>query len=490
MLDILAAFTGEVVTSYEEQHLQNSTVSDLKQSPSLVTGLSRFRLRILHGLTILENREPLMHDHKIICNSLLLVNLGFEEENREKEHAMVVACMNNDYEALESFLYEPQNPNFFSISEQVTPLYIACSRGNLECVSLILEAGGKADVGCRVSGESPLFRAALEWAFERCQDKAYGPRALHGKVPEPGHVLKEYLLEPVGADMWMKAIAFRTNIYSQCHVEVFRKRRDQLPVLEYADRNKKKRKRPVGDYDDDGTSMIDVPMPPMPQNPSEYGQLFTWASCLLLRFEAFFGAEEVKGKLQATCFCLDSFFTGADFPSIALEQIDAAVRRRMGKNEGMDTTNLEKKLVHDVYVADKNDQQLDWFVHENSTNFPKEYLEEAFGNKYACEETWISPQRFGKPMNRCEVVISIVFVIAIDKCCLHRLRSYKVYYLKSKYQWRGPPLRQLLKALLPLQPLEMDADALFFMTKSELEAWLSFIIGNIFFGFLEISIVL
>lgn len=134
--------------------------------------------------------------------------------------------------------------------------------------------------------------------------------------------------------------------------------------------------------------------------------------------------------------------------------------------------------------------RLDWFVHENSINFPKEYLEEAFGNKYACEETWISPQRFGKPMNRCEVVISMVFVIAIDECCLHRLRSYKVYYLKSKYQWRGPPLRQLLKALLPLQPLQMDADALFFMTKSELEAWLSFIIGNIFFGFLEISIEL
>ena len=68
------------------------------------------------------------------------------------------------------------------------------------------------------------------------QDKAYGPRALNGKVPQPGMVLQEYLLEPVGADMWMKAIAYRNNIYSQCHVEVFRKRRDQLPVLEYADR--------------------------------------------------------------------------------------------------------------------------------------------------------------------------------------------------------------------------------------------------------------
>lgn len=29
----------------------------------------------------------------------------------------------------------------------------------------------------------------------------------------------------------------------------------------------------------------------------------------------------------------------------------------MGKNEGMDTTNFEKRHVHDVYVADKQDQQ-------------------------------------------------------------------------------------------------------------------------------------
>ena len=139
---------------------------------------------------------------------------------------------------------------------------------------------------------------------------------------------------------------------------------------------KKKRKRPVGDYDDDDTPPLDVPMPAMflvshtwnflvkssssnldlfrPPNPSKYGQLFTWASRLLERFElldltfggmscsgmscfhllkqcwfrAFFGREEVKGKLQAARFCLDSFFTGADFPSVALDQINAAVLRR------------------------------------------------------------------------------------------------------------------------------------------------------------------
>ena len=122
--------------------------------------------------------------------------------------------------------------------------------------------------------------------------------------------------------------------------------------------------------------------------------------------------------------------------------------------------------------------RLDWFIHENSVNFPKQFLEDAFANKYASEDTWISPQRFGKPINRCEVAISSLFVITIDECSLHRLRSYKIYYKKGKYLWRGPSLRQLLKVLLPLQPLEMDADDLFFMNNSELEAWLSFFIVN------------
>jgi hypothetical protein len=106
----------------------------------------------------------------------------------------------------------------------------------------------------------------------------------------------------------------------------------------------------------------------------------------------------------------------------------------MGKNEGMNTTNAAKRQVQNVWVKDKLDTQypgfcilsvffyffvrgccfwksplcLDsgralrpgWFIHENVLGYPKEYLSESFDSVYECQETQISPQRFGKPMNR------------------------------------------------------------------------------------------
>ena len=43
--------------------------------------------------------------------------------------------------------------------------------------------------------------------------------------------------------------------------------------------------------------------------------------------------------------------------------------------------------------------RLDWFVFENVPEYPTDYLA-PLEQKYAYEETLISPQRFGKPMNR------------------------------------------------------------------------------------------
>ena len=47
------------------------------------------------------------------------------------------------------------------------------------------------------------------------------------------------------------------------------------------------------------------------------------------------------------------------------------------------------------------DLRLGWFVHENVLKFPGKYLEDTFeplGYSHQC--TAVSPQRFGKPMNR------------------------------------------------------------------------------------------
>lgn len=50
---------------------------------------------------------------------------------------------------------------------------------------------------------------------------------------------------------------------------------------------------------------------------------------------------------------------------------------------------------------------------------------------------------------------------------LFRTRVYRIFYQSTKYEWKGPPMRQLLKLLLPLQKLNMDADDMYFMTKDE-----------------------
>lgn len=51
---------------------------------------------------------------------------------------------------------------------------------------------------------------------------------------------------------------------------------------------------------------------------------------------------------------------------------------------------------------------------------------------------------------------------------LARCRLYRIYYRRDKFQWRGPPLRTLLKLICPLQRLQMDANDLYWMKKSEL----------------------
>lgn len=113
---------------------------------------------------------------------------------------------------------------------------------------------------------------------------------------------------------------------------------------------------------------------------------------------------------------------------------------RMGKKEGF--TNKAKRACHDAWLKDKIDQRLldfnnilvgvsiqkvikfvgdnwyifwepawpyfllclfrlDWFVHENVPSYPGSYVEEPMKKRgYKMETCLISPQRFGKPMNR------------------------------------------------------------------------------------------
>ena len=50
---------------------------------------------------------------------------------------------------------------------------------------------------------------------------------------------------------------------------------------------------------------------------------------------------------------------------------------------------------------------------------------------------------------------------------LPRPRAYRIFYGTSKYTWRGPPLRAILKLVAPHQPLKLSADDMYFMTAAE-----------------------
>ena len=50
---------------------------------------------------------------------------------------------------------------------------------------------------------------------------------------------------------------------------------------------------------------------------------------------------------------------------------------------------------------------------------------------------------------------------------LARLRVYRIFYKKRKYNWVGPPLRALLKLVAPHQKLQMTAEDMYFMTDEQ-----------------------
>lgn len=50
----------------------------------------------------------------------------------------------------------------------------------------------------------------------------------------------------------------------------------------------------------------------------------------------------------------------------------------------------------------------------------------------------------------------------------HRLRTYRLFFNKDRYNWRGPNLRCILKLVCPMQKLLMSANDMYWFSKSEL----------------------
>ena len=55
-----------------------------------------------------------------------------------------------------------------------------------------------------------------------------------------------------------------------------------------------------------------------------------------------------------------------------------------------------------------------------------------------------------------------------------RTRSYRIFWDKKKFFWKGPPLRTILQLVMPHQPLKLNADDMYFLTDEELAPWLKF----------------
>ena len=62
-----------------------------------------------------------------------------------------------------------------------------------------------------------------------------------------------------------------------------------------------------------------------------------------------------------------------------------------------------------------------------------------------------------------------------------RSRAYRIFYDTSKYAWRGPPLRAILKLVAPHQPLKLSADDMYFMTPAEVAPLLNSAYFSFFF---------
>ena len=160
MLEVLSAVTGESIAVFEEVDFAEGSVKALKQRLAQKIGIPRFRLCLLQDNCALDDDQTLIDDQKITLQVVQLVIQEFLPPDAEQDRVIMVACEENDDKLLEQKLNQPRNPNFKD-ANQVTPLYMAASNGNLKCVLLLLEAGANKDQGTTDNGATPLYIAGV-----------------------------------------------------------------------------------------------------------------------------------------------------------------------------------------------------------------------------------------------------------------------------------------------------------------------------------------
>ena len=158
-VEVVSAVTGESIAVFEKDEFADASVKALKQRLAKQIGVPRFRLRLL------QDNSPLDEDQTLAMQVVQLVRMEFLPPDMEQDRGIMVACEKSDGKLLEQHLNQPRNPNFED-ANGTTPLCTASLNGNLNCVSLLIEAGANKDQGRKDTGATPLWIAAGQGHLE------------------------------------------------------------------------------------------------------------------------------------------------------------------------------------------------------------------------------------------------------------------------------------------------------------------------------------
>ena len=135
--------SGEEVTAVPVEEL--STVRALKRDLQKQSGISRFRQRLLHKGTVLNDDLTLESPLEL---QLVLLNFIRPEEQeaepRQERMAFFTSCVSGDRSKVEKALERPWDPNLHLFGE-ATALHAASWCGNTEIMELLLEAMADLD---------------------------------------------------------------------------------------------------------------------------------------------------------------------------------------------------------------------------------------------------------------------------------------------------------------------------------------------------------
>ena len=162
--------SGETVIQLGANEFQG-TVKALKQILAAQVGVSRFRLKLF--LNKLEIMDDKIFDSEPV--ELLLIVMDFCPADAEEQQKMLLAIANNDLVSLEEILQRGYDPNmtnlihddYYDEDDEVEPLQCAATRGHLECIQLLIEAGAELPgcvMPCPKIGDGAIIVRAISMA--------------------------------------------------------------------------------------------------------------------------------------------------------------------------------------------------------------------------------------------------------------------------------------------------------------------------------------